>query len=83
MYKTTLEEQFNARQIDTKYKAIWDRGIHLFYINDHNRDFYYSFFYVDLLFVEVIYNKLDDSIIAIRSFTDKEKIMYYLREDFS
>ncbi len=83
MYKTTLEKQFNARHIDTKYKDIWQRGIHLFTINDKNRDFYYSFFYIEFLFVEVIYNKLNDEIIAIKSFTDKEKIMYYLREDFS
>ncbi|WP_108867315.1 hypothetical protein [Aquimarina aquimarini] len=83
MRKTTLEQEFNAQQLDNKYKDLWNRGIHLFTINDRNRDFYYSIFYVDLLFVEVIYNKLTDEILAIKSFTDKGKLMYYLREDFS
>lgn len=83
MHKITLEQQFNARQLDLKYKDIWNRGIHLFSINDRNRDFHYSFFYVDLLFVKVIYNKIKGDIIAIQSFTDKSKLMYYLREDFS
>jgi len=83
MHKITLEEQFNAQHLNRKYNDIWDRGIHLFTINDKNRDFYYSIFYVDLLFVEVIYNKLTGDIITIKSFSDKAKIMYYLREDFS
>ncbi|WP_103068111.1 hypothetical protein [Aquimarina sediminis] len=83
MQKITLEQQFNARNLNLKYKDIWDRGIHLFSINDMNRDFHYCFFYVDLLFVQVIYNKISGEIIAIKSFTDKSKLMYYLREDFS
>ncbi len=83
MHKITLEQEFNARQLNHKYKDIWNRGIHLFTINDMNRDFYYSIFYIDLLFVEVIYNKLTGDIITIKSFSDKAKIMYYLREDFS
>ncbi|GAA4277490.1 hypothetical protein [Aquimarina mytili] len=83
MHKITLEQEFNARQLTHKYKDIWDRGIHLFTINDQNRDFYYSIFYVDMLFAEVIYNKLTGDIITIKSFSDKAKIMYYLREDFS
>ncbi|MEW7292220.1 hypothetical protein [Aquimarina sp. 2304DJ70-9] len=83
MHKITLEQQFNARQLTHKYNDIWDRGIHLFTINDKNRDFYYSIFYIDLLFAEVIYNKLTGDIITIKSFSDKAKIMYYLREDFS
>ncbi len=83
MQKTTLEQDFNARHLALKYKDIWDRGIHLFSINDQNRDFYYSIFYIDLLFAEVIYNKLTGDIIAIKSFSDKGKLMYYLREDFS
>lgn len=83
MNKITLEEQFNARHLTRKYNDIWDRGIHLFTINDKNRDFYYSIFYIDLLFAEVIYNKLTGDIITIKSFSDKAKIMYYLREDFS
>jgi len=36
-----------------------------------------------MLFAEVIYNKLTGEIITIKSFTDKGKIMFYLREDFS
>ncbi len=83
MRKITLVEEFNARQLDIKYKDLWDRGIHLFTINDQNRDFYYSIYYVDLLFVEVIYNKINGDIITIKSFTDKRKLMFYLREDFS
>ncbi len=83
MHKITLEEQFNSRHLAHKYKDIWNRGIHLFTINDQNRDFYYSIFYIDLLFAEVIYNKLTDEIITIKSFSDKAKIIYYLREDFS
>ena len=83
MQKITLEQAFNARQLTHKYKDIWNRGIHLFTINDQNRDFYYSIFYIDMLFAEVIYNKLTGDIITIKSFTDKEKIMFYLREDFS
>ena len=83
MQKITLEHQFNARHLDVKYKDIWDRGIHLFTINDRNRDFYYSIFYVDLLFAEVIYNKLNGEIMTIKSFSDKSKMLFYLREDFS
>ncbi|MBP2832676.1 hypothetical protein J8281_10810 [Aquimarina sp. U1-2] len=83
MHKITLEQQFNARQLDLKYKDIWNRGIHLFTIDDKNRDFQYSIFYIDLLFAEVIYNKLTGDIITIKSFADKAKIMFYLREDFS
>ncbi len=83
MHKITLEQQFNARQLDLKYKDIWNRGIHLFTIDDKNRDFQYSIFYIDLLFAEVIYNKLTGEIITIKSFSDKAKIMFYLREDFS
>ncbi len=83
MHKITLEQQFNARQLDLKYSDIWNRGIHLFTIDDKNRDFQYSIFYIDLLFAEVIYNKLTGDIITIKSFSDKAKIMYYLREDFS
>jgi len=83
MFKTSLELQFNAKHLDDKYNDIWNRGIHLFTINDQNRDFYYSIFYVDMLFVEVIYNKLNGEIITIKSFSDKGKIMFYLREDFS
>ncbi|SHI46236.1 hypothetical protein [Aquimarina spongiae] len=83
MQKITLEQQFNARHLDVKYKDIWDRGIHLFTINDRNRDFYYSIFYVDLLFAEVIYNKLNGEIMTIKSFSDKSKMLFYLREDFS
>ena len=82
MEKITLAEQFNARVLDRKYQDIWNKGIHLRSINDHSRDFYYSIFYVDFLFVEVIYNKLNDKIIAIKSFTDVKKLMYYLNEDF-
>ncbi len=83
MRKTTMEQQFNARHLDLKYRDIWDKGIHLFSVNDRNRDFYYSIFYVDLLFVEVIYNKINGEILSIKSFTDKGKLMFYLREDFS
>ncbi|MBQ0736514.1 hypothetical protein [Aquimarina celericrescens] len=83
MHKITLEQQFNARQLDLKYKDIWNRGIHLFTIDDKNRDFQYSIFYIDLLFAEVIYNKLTGEILTIKSFSDKAKIMFYLREDFS
>ena len=83
MRKITQEQQFNSQQLDSKYHDIWDRGIHLFSINDQNRDFYYSFFYLDLLFVQVIYNKLTGDIITIKSFTDKSKLMFFLKEDFS
>ncbi|WP_062057948.1 hypothetical protein [Aquimarina longa] len=83
MHKITSEQQFNSKQLEHKYKDIWDRGIHLFTVDDKNRDFYYSFFYVDLLFVQVIYNKITGDIIAIKSFTDKGKLMFYLKEDFS
>ena len=82
MHKTTLEQQFNAQHLTLKYKDIWNRGIHLFTVNDYNRDFYYSFFYMDMLFVQVVYNKLNDEIISIHSFTDKGKLLFYLREDF-
>lgn len=82
MQKTTLEKQFNAKDLTLKYNDIWNYGIHLFTINDQNRDFRYSVFFFDFLFVEVIYNKLNDEIITIKSFTDKAKLMYYLREDF-
>ncbi|MEW7278594.1 hypothetical protein ABW636_08360 [Aquimarina sp. 2201CG1-2-11] len=83
MQKITLEKEFNSRHLDLKYKDIWNRGMHLFSINDRNRDFYYSIFYVDLLFVEVIYDKISGEILTIKSFTDKGKLMYYLTEDFS
>ncbi len=83
MHRTTMEQQFNAQHLDEKYRDIWNRGIHLFTINDQNRDFYYSIFYIDLLFAEVIYNKLTGEIITIKSFADKAKMMFYLREDFS
>ncbi len=83
MHKTTLEKQFNAQHLDQKYSDIWNQGIHLFTINDQNRDFYYSIFYLNMLFVEVIYNKLTGDIITIKSFSDKSKMMFYLREDFS
>lgn len=82
MQKTTLVEQFNARHLDMKYQDIWTKGVHLRSINDRNRDFYYSIFYVDFLFVEVIYNKINDDIIAIKSFTDVKKLLYYLNEEF-
>ncbi|MDY8136167.1 hypothetical protein [Aquimarina sp. 2201CG5-10] len=83
MQKTTLEEQFNAQNLTGKYQNIWDRGIHLKTINDGNRDFYYSVFYVDFLFAEVVYNKINDEIIMIKSFTDIKKLLFYLQEDFS
>ncbi len=83
MQRITLEKQFNSRHLDVKYNDIWNRGMHLFSIDDKNRDFYYSIFYVDLLFVEVIYNKISGEILTIKSFTDKGKLMYYLTEDFS
>ncbi|KAA1241599.1 hypothetical protein [Aquimarina sp. RZ0] len=82
MQKTTLEKQFNAKNMTQKYNHIWNKGIHLFTINDRNRDFYYSVFYLDFLFAEVIYNKLNGEIITIKSFSDKAKLMFYLREDF-
>ena len=68
MQKITLEKEFNSRHLDLKYKDIWNRGMHLFSINDRNRDFYYSIFYVDLLFVEVIYDKISGEILTIKSF---------------
>ncbi|MBQ4819255.1 hypothetical protein [Aquimarina sp. MMG016] len=83
MQKTTLVEQFNAQQLIEKYHEIWNKGIHLKSIDDRNRDFYYSIFYVDFLFVEVIYNKLSGDIMSIKSFTDVKKLLYYLNEDFS
>ena len=83
MQKITLEKEFNSRHLDLKYKDIWNRGMHLFSINDRNRDFYYRIYYVDLLFVEVIYDKISGEILTIKSFTDKGKLMYYLTEDFS
>ncbi|AXT59454.1 hypothetical protein D1816_03500 [Aquimarina sp. AD10] len=83
MQKTTLERKFNARKLDLKYNDIWNRGIHLFTIDDKNRDFQYSIFYIDLLFAEVIYNKLTGDIITINSFSDKAKMIYYMTEDFN
>ncbi len=83
MQSSTLENRFNSRDISQKYNDVWNRGIHLFSIDDKNRDFYYSIFYIDFLFAEVIYNKLNGEIITIKSFSDKNKLMFYLREDFS
>ncbi|WP_299253126.1 hypothetical protein [uncultured Aquimarina sp.] len=83
MQKTTLEKRFNSQDLSKKYHHIWNQGIHLFSINDANRDFYYSVFYIDFLFAEIIYNKLNGEILAIKSFTDKAKLMFYLREDFN
>ncbi|WP_298539842.1 hypothetical protein [uncultured Aquimarina sp.] len=83
MQKTTLEKRFNSQDLSEKYHHIWNKGIHLFSINDANRDFYYSVFYIDFLFAEIIYNKLNGEILAIKSFTDKAKLMFYLREDFN
>lgn len=83
MQPSPLEKEFNSRDLETKYSDIWSKGIHLFSINDANRDFYYSIFYCDFLFAEVIYNKLNGEILAIKSFTDRAKLMFYLREDFS
>lgn len=83
MQITTLEKEFNSRDLNVKYRDLWKSGIHLFTVNDANRDFYYSFFYCDFLFVKVIYNKLNGQIIGIKSFTDKAKLMFYLREDFN
>lgn len=83
MQKTTLEEEFNVQNLDQKYQEIWSKGVHLFTVNDANRDFYYSIFYCDFLFVEVIYNKLNDEILHIKSFTDKDKLMFYLQENFN
>lgn len=80
---STLSKEFNNRRLENKYKDIWNKGIHLKTVDDKNRDFYYSIFYVNFLFVEVIYNKLNDQIITIKSFTDIKKLMYYLNEDFS
>ena len=82
MQRTTLEKQFNAKNLTLKYYDVWNNGIHILTINDENRDFRYSVFFFDFLFVEVIYNKLTDEIISIKSFTDKDKLMFYLREDF-
>ena len=80
MQKITLEKRFNAQNLVEKYNHIWNKGIHLFSINDNNRDFYYSFFYVDFLFAQIIYNKLDGEILYIKSFIDKylEKIFLAL-----
>lgn len=83
MQITTLEREFNSRELNDKYRDLWTKGIHLFTVNDANRDFYYSFFYCEFLFVQVIYNKLNGTIITIDSFTDKAKLMFYLREDFN
>jgi len=79
---TTQEIRFNAREIDEKYKDIWQRGIHLFTVDDRNRDFYYSIFFVDLLYVEVIYNKIAGNIITIKMFTNKDKYLLYMTVDF-
>ncbi len=83
MQKVTLEQQFNAQNLIEKYEDVWNKGIHLFTINDRNRDFQYSIFYVNFLFVEVIYNKLNDGILMIKSFTDTGKLLFYMQEDFS
>ncbi len=82
MYKSTLEKRFNSRDLTQKYNDIWNKGIHLFSINDTNRDFYYSIFYIDFLFAEVVYNKLNGEIISVKSFSDKSKLIFYLQEDF-
>lgn len=82
MQRAILENQFNSQHIAKKYEDVWNEGIHLFSFEDHNRDFYYSIFYVDLLFVEMIYNKLNGEIITIKSFSDKGKLMFYLKENF-
>ena len=83
MQISTLSKEFNNRRLERKYSDIWNKGIHLKTVDDKNRDFYYSIFYVNFLFVEVVYNKLNGQIIAIKSFTDINKLMYYLNEDFS
>ena len=83
MHKNTLQKRFNSQNLAEKYQKIWSKGIHLFSINDLNRDFYYSIFYIDFLFAEIIYNKINGEIITIKCFTDKSKLMFYLREDFN
>jgi len=83
MQKITLQKHFNSQKLAEKYHRVWNNGIHLFSVNDLNRDFYYSIFYIDFLFAEVIYNKLNGEIITIKSFTNKSKLMFYLREDFN
>ncbi|MFC5045429.1 hypothetical protein ACFSTE_17965 [Aquimarina hainanensis] len=83
MQENITLEQFNAQDLSQKYNDVWNRGIHLFTKNDRNRDFYYSIFYVDFLFAEVVYNKLNGEVIAIKSFKDRDKLMFYLWEDFS
>ncbi|WP_025740301.1 hypothetical protein [Aquimarina pacifica] len=83
MNNSTLAKKFNEQELDVKYKNIWNRGIHLFTVVDRNRDFQYCIFFVDLLFVEVVYNNINGDILMIKSFTDKAKLMFYMREDFS
>ncbi|RZS93884.1 hypothetical protein EV197_2465 [Aquimarina brevivitae] len=82
MQISTLSQKFNKKNLEKKYKDLWNKGIHLKTVDDRNRDFYYSIFYVNFLFVEVIYNKITGEIITIKSFTDINKLMYYLNEDF-
>ncbi|MFL1895340.1 hypothetical protein ACJRPK_06530 [Aquimarina sp. 2-A2] len=83
MQKTTLIENFNSQNLAEKYFNIWNDGQHLFTVNDYNRDFQYSIFYIKGLFAEVIYNKLDGNILTINSFSDKKKLQFYLDTDFS
>ncbi|TPN89021.1 hypothetical protein [Aquimarina algicola] len=84
MYKITPDQEFNNRSLDSKYHEMWNRGKHILTINDRNRDFYYCFFSIDNLFyVKAVYNKVNEKIIAIKSFTDTSELLFYLREDFS
>lgn len=83
MQNITLVQQFNSQNLSEKYDDIWNNGVHLFTINDGNRDFYYSFFYVNYLFAQIIYNKLDNEILGIKSFTDTNKLLFFMQEDFS
>ena len=78
--QTCTPEFFNAQNLRTKYFSIWDKGVHLFTVDDFDRDFMYSIFCVNFLFTEVIYNKLNGHIITIRSFSDKEKLKHYLQD---
>lgn len=77
MIRTTTIEVFNALPIKKRYDYVWNHGIHLLTKEDYNRDFLYSVFALPLLFIEVIYNKLNGDIITILSF-DKDKLSYYI-----
>lgn len=81
MEKKLLKKN-DSEGLKKQYEFVWRKGVHLRTINDRNNGFLYSLFYLNPNLAEIIYNKVNGDVIAIKPCNDTDKLMSYLREDF-